>query len=316
MKKISIVVPTYNEEENIINVYHRITTLFNSELSNYEMELMFEDNASTDNTKKIIEELCSKDIRVKAVFNARNFGFTRSTYYALLQATGDAVVLMFADMQDPPEIIPQFVKKWEEGKKVVIGIKESTEEPFFITQVRKFYYWLVKKICEVEHIEFFNGFGLYDSSFISILKNTNDPYPYFRGMVAELAPQRCEVKYKHLEREFGKTHMNFIRLYDVAMAGITSYSKAAMRVATFTGIGLGLISIVIAIITLIKKLLYWNSFPVGSAAILIGVFFIGSIHLFFLGLIGEYIISISIRSMHHPLVVEEKRINFENNKTE
>lgn len=311
MKRISVVVPTYNEEGNINKVYERVKNVFENELTDYEMELMFEDNYSTDNTRNEIEELCKKDRRVKAVLNAKNFGFTRSTYYALLQATGDAVVLMFADMQDPPEVIPQFVKKWEEGNLVAIGIKESSEESWFITQVRRLYYWVVKKICEIEHIEFYNGFGLYDKSFIDVLRNMNDPYPYFRGIVAELAPKRCEIKYKHQERETGKTHMNFLKLYDVAMAGITSYSKAAMRIATFLGAGLGSVSVIIAIITLIKKIIYWDSYPAGSAAILIGVFLIGSMQLFFTGLIGEYIVSISIRSMNHPLIVEEKRINFD-----
>lgn len=311
MKKISVVVPTYNEEGNINKVYDRVKNVFENSLIKYEMELMFEDNFSTDNTRSEIETLCKMDNRVKAIFNAKNFGFTRSTYYAIMQSTGDATVLMFADMQDPPEIIPQFVKKWEEGNLVVVGIKESSKESFFITQVRRFYYWFVKKICDVEHIEFYNGFGLYDKSFINVLRNMNDPYPYFRGIVAELAPKRCAVNYTHQQRENGITHMNFMRLYDVAMAGITSYSKVAMRIATFLGAGLGFVSVVIAIVTFIKKLVYWNRYPAGTAAILVGVFFIGAIQLFFTGLIGEYIVSISIRSMNHPLVVEEKRLNFE-----
>lgn len=310
MKKISVVVPTYNEQGNINKVYERVSNIFEKELSNYEMEILFEDNFSTDDTRNEIEELCRKDNRVKAVFNAKNFGFTRSTYYAVMQATGDAVVLMFADMQDPPEVIPRFVEKWENGNKVVVGIKESSEESWFITKIRGIYYWLVKKICEVEHIEFYNGFGLYDKSFVDVLRNMDDTYPYFRGIVAELAPRRTEVKYKHQARENGETHMNFLKLYDVAMAGITSYSKAAMRMATFLGGCLGIFSVIIAIVTLIKKILNWESYPAGSAAILVGVFLIGALQLFFLGLIGEYIVSINIRSMNHPLIVEEKRINF------
>ena len=310
MKKISVVVPTYNESGNIIKVYNRVVAVFEKFLQDYEMELLFEDNFSTDGTREEIEELCISDSRVKAIFNAKNFGFSRSTYYAVLQATGDAVVLMFADMQDPPEIIPKFVKKWEEGNLVVVGIKASSKESFFMTQVRRLYYWLVKKISEIEHIEFYNGFGLYDRSFTDILRGMNDAYPYFRGIVAELAPRRCEVRYIHQEREAGKTHMNFMRLYDVAMAGITSYSKVAMRVATFLGIGLGVISLIIAIVTLIKKLIFWNSYPVGNAALLVGVFFIGAAQLFFTGLIGEYILSITIRTMNHPLIAEQRRINF------
>lgn len=311
VKKISVVVPTYNESGNIAKVYERVVAVFDKFLPQYEMELLFEDNFSTDGTREEIEELCAFDPRVKAIFNAKNFGFTRSTYYAVLQATGDAVVLMFADMQDPPEIIPEFVKKWENGNLVVVGIKASSKETFFMTQVRRLYYWLVKKISEIEHIEFYNGFGLYDRSFMDILREMKDAYPYFRGIVAELAPRRCEVKYVHNERENGKTHMNFMRLYDVAMAGITSYSKVAMRLATFLGIGLGLISLIIAMVTFVKKLMFWDSYPVGNAALLVGVFFIGAAQLFFIGLIGEYVLSITIRTMNHPLIVEERRINFE-----
>lgn len=310
MKTISVVVPTYNEEANITAVYDRVCKVFESQLQSYCMELMFEDNFSTDNTRKELEELCAKDKRVKAIFNAKNFGFTRSTYYAILQATGDAVVLMFADMQDPPEVIPEFVEKWENGNLVITGIKASSKENPLMTLIRTFYYWFVKKICDVDHIEYYNGFGLYDRSFIEVLKKMDDPYPYFRGIVAELAPKRCEVKYEHQQREKGKTHMNFLKLYDVAMAGITSYSKAAMRLATFCGAALGVCSIVVAIITFIRKLLYWDSFPVGNAAILIGVFLIGAMQLFFTGLMGEYIVSITIRTMRHPLIIEEKRLNF------
>lgn len=316
MKTISVVVPTYNEEGNVFAVYERVERLFREELKDYQMELLFEDNFSTDNTRNELEELCAKDARVKAVFNAKNFGFTRSTYYAILQATGDAVVLMFADMQDPPEVIPEFVKKWEEGNLVITGIKASSKENPLMTLVRKFYYWFVKMICDVEHIEYYNGFGLYDKSFVDVLRNMDDPYPYFRGIVAELAPRRCEVFYEHQEREHGKTHMNFLRLYDVAMAGITSYSKAAMRMATFCGAFLGSVSVIIAIITFIRKLIYWDSYPVGNAAILIGVFLIGAMQLFFIGLMGEYIVSITIRTMKHPLIVEEKRLNFDEQKKE
>lgn len=311
MKKISIVVPTYNEEGNIDAVYNRVIQLFENELCDYELELLFEDNFSQDNTRNEIIELCQKDKRVKAIFNARNFGFTRSTYYAILQATGDAVVLMFADMQDPPEVIPKFVEKWEEGNLVITGIKASSKENPIMTAIRKFYYWFVKKICDVEHIEYYNGFGLYDKSFIDVLRKMDDPYPYFRGIVAELAPKRAEVKYEHQQREQGKSHFNFLKMYDLAMSGITSYSKAAMRLATFAGAFLGGCGILAAIWTLIKKLMFWDSYPVGNAAILIGVFVIGAMQLFFIGLIGEYIISITIRTMKHPLVVEEKRVNFD-----
>lgn len=317
MKIISVVVPTFNEEGNIREVYGRVKKVFADHLRMYGFELLFEDNCSTDRTRMEIEQLCMEDSRVKAVFHAKNFGFTRSTYYALLQATGDAAVLMYADMQDPPEVIPAFVKKWEEGYLVVTGIKASSRERPVMTKIRKLYYGILKKICDVEHIEYYNGFGLYDQCFLDVLRNMNDPYPYFRGIVAELAPKRCGVEYVHQQRQHGKTHMDFMKLYDVAMAGITSYSKVAMRLATFLGGVLGCCSIVVALITLIKKIRYWDSFPVGNAAILIGVCLIGAVQLFFIGLIGEYIVSISIRTMGHPLIVEEKRLNFrETNREE
>lgn len=315
MKTISVVVPTYNEQGNIRNVYERVKEVFADRLQNYSFELLFEDNCSTDDTRMEIEQLCREDCRVKAVFNAKNFGFTRSTYYALLQATGDAAVLMYADLQDPPEVIPEFVQKWEEGYLVITGIKVSSRENPVMTGIRKLYYGILKRICEVEHIGCYNGFGLYDKCFLDVLRSMQDPYPYFRGIVAELAPRRCEVAYAHQRRQHGKTHMDFLKLYDVAMAGITSYSKAAMRLATFLGGIMGCASMVVALVTLIRKLMYWDSFPIGNAAILIGVFAIGAVQLFFTGLIGEYIVSISIRTMGHPLVVEEKRLNFQESKT-
>ncbi len=311
MKVISVVVPTYNEAGNVCAVYTRVKKVFAEHLRNYGFELLFEDNCSQDRTRMEIEQLCREDHRVKAVFNAKNFGFTRSTYYALLQATGDAAVLMYADMQDPPEMIPEFVRKWEEGYLVITGIKASSRENPLMTGIRKLYYGILKRICEVEHIGNYNGFGLYDRCFLDVLRDMKDPYPYFRGIVAELAPKRCEVEYTHQQRQQGKTHMDFLKLYDVAMAGITSYSKAAMRLATLLGGVMGCGSVVIALVTLARKLLYWDSFPIGNAAILIGVFAIGAMQLFFTGLIGEYIVSISIRTMGHPLVVEEKRLNFQ-----
>lgn len=232
-KTISVVVPTYNEQGNIQEVYDRVKKVFTDQLQTYSFELLFEDNCSIDHTRMEIEQLCKEDCRVKAIFNAKNFGFTRSTYYALLQATGDATVLMYADMQDPPEMIPAFVRKWEEGYLVVTGIKTSSREHPLMTGIRKLYYGVLKRICDVEHIGGYNGFGLYDKCFLEVLRNMHDPYPYFRGIVAELAPKRCEVGYEHQQRQQGKTHMDFLKLYDIAMAGITSYSKAAMRLATF-----------------------------------------------------------------------------------
>ena len=310
-KTITIVVPTYNEEENIPLVYERINSLFSTELSSYHWELLFIDNCSTDSSRAIIAKYAKADKRVKAIFNARNFGFSRSTYYGLSQATGNGVVLMFADMQDPPEVIPEFINEWEQGAKIVVGIKNQSRENPIMFLIRKLYYFLLKKICDIDHIEQFDGFGLYDSSFIKVLKELDDSEPYLRGIVAELGYNRKEVYYKQERRNHGKSSFNFLRMYDLAMQGITSYSKLIMRLATLIGFGIAVISLIVAGVTFVYKLFRWDIFPMGNAAATIGVFFFGAVQLFFIGILGEYVMSINTRTMHHPLVIEEKRINFE-----
>lgn len=309
MKTISIVVPTYNEELNIQNVYERVCELFEKELKNYEMELLFIDNASHDSTRRLIEALTQKDKRVQAIFNATNFGFSKSSFYGLSQAEGDAAVLMYADMQDPPEVIPKMVEEWEKGHRIVVGIKSKSRESKVMYFVRSVYYKLLTKISETEHIEHFDGFGLYDASFIKELRKLDDPLPYLRGLVAEIGYERAEVEYEQKRREKGKTTFNFMRYYDVAMLGLTSSSKAVMRMATFLGMGLSFICFLLAIATLILKIIDWNYFDVGTAAIIIGIFFVGGVQTFFLGFLGEYIVNINIRTMHHPVVVEDRRIN-------
>lgn len=311
MKTISVVVPTYNEEKNIMGVYERVSSLFEKELSDYEMQILFIDNASLDRSREMIEELCKKDGRVQAIFNATNFGFSRSSFYGLSQAEGDCAVMMYADMQDPPEVIPEFVRKWEEGYKIVTGIKSQSKENKLMYAIRNIYYNLISKISEGEHIKQFDGFGLYDASFIRVIRNLNDPLPYLRGLVAELGCKRAEVEYIQERRKAGKTSFNFARYYDVAMLGLTSSTKAIMRMATFLGIMMSVLCIVIAVVTFIIKLVNWNYFEVGTAAIIIGIFFVGGIQIFFLGFLGEYILNINIRSMGHPIVVEEKRINMQ-----
>lgn len=310
MKTITVVIPTYNEEDNVLLTYERLKQIFCKKLCDYQMEILYIDNYSTDSTRDKICELAKKDTHVKAIFNARNFGFTRSTYYGLSQATGDCAVLMFADMQDPPEVIPEMVHKWEEGNKIVVGIKNKSKEFPLMYFIRGMYYRLVAKISEIDHIEQFDGFGLYDQSFIKILQNLNDPAPYLRGIVSELGFKRTEVLYNQDIRKNGKTSFNFFKMYDLAMLGITSYSKVFLRISTFAGLAIGFVSMIIALFTFIKKLLFWNSFPIGTAAISIGVFFFGGVQLFFIGIIGEYISNINIRVMNHPLVIEEKRLNF------
>lgn len=308
-KTISVVIPTYNEEQNIQAVYDRVSGIFSSELTNYNMEILFIDNASTDNSRALIEALCMEDRRVQAIFNATNFGFSRSSYYGLSQAEGDCAVMLYADMQDPPEVIPQFVKKWEEGYRVVTGIKSQSKENPLMYAIRSIYYGILSKISETEHIKQFDGFGLYDATFVKLLRTMKDPMPYLRGLVAEYGCKRTEVQYTQEKRKAGKTSFNFARYYDVAMLGLTSSTKAIMRMATFLGLVMAGICFLIALITLILKLVNWSYYDVGTAAIIVGIFFVGAVQIFFLGFLGEYILNINIRVMQHPIVVEERRIN-------
>ena len=309
MSIITIVVPTYNEEKNIPSVYERVCELFQNVLKDYKMQLLFIDNASLDSSRILIEQLCKKDRRVQAIFNTTNVGFSRSSFYGLSQAEGDCAVMLYADMQDPPEVIPQFVKKWEEGYKIVTGIKSQSKENKLMYALRNIYYNLIAKISEGEHIKQFDGFGLYDASFIHVIRKLKDPMPYLRGLVAELGYKRAEVEYTQEKRKAGKTSFNFARYYDVAMLGLTSSTKAIMRMATFLGVIMSGLCLIISIITFIIKLINWNYYDVGTAAIIIGIFFVGGVQIFFLGFLGEYILNINIRSMGHPIVVEEKRIN-------
>ena len=311
MKTISILVPTYNEEENILLVYNRVVSVMEQELSRYRFELVFVDNASTDHSRMLIQNLCEKDKRVKAIFNARNFGYSRSHFYGLTQMTGDAVMLLHADLQNPPELIPQFVEKWEHGAKVIIGIKNKSEESGFVYFVRGIYYKMMKHMSEVEQIEHFTDYELLDKSFIQVLKSIDDPAPYLRGIVSELGFGMEKIYYTQNKREHGKSYANFFKMYDFAMLGITSYSKTLMRMATFVGGGVGVVCCIVALATFVKKLLHWDSFFVGSAATSIGVFFLGAVQLFFIGILGEYILSINSRVIKRPLVIEERRINFE-----
>lgn len=308
-KSITVVVPTYNEELNIKNIYERVIRVFNDELPGYALELLFIDNDSTDNTRTLIGELCNSDSRVQAIFNATNFGFSKSTYYGLSQAEGDCAVLMYADMQDPPEVIPQMVAKWEEGYKIVIGIKSKSKENPFMYFIRKIYYGLLDKISETKHIKQYDGFGLYDASFIKQLRAVKDAMPYLRGLVSEIGYKHATVEYTQEVRKKGKSSFSFMKYYDVAMLGITSSSKVVMRMATFLGMILGIICAIIAIVTLILKLVNWNYFNAGTAAIIVGIFFVGAVQLFFLGFLGEYILNINVRTMNHPIVVEDERIN-------
>lgn len=311
MKKISIVVACYNEEGNIGALVNRINEIFVTDLPQYDYEIVFMDNDSTDKTRDIIREICKKNKKVLAIYNAKNFGSIRSSTYGLLQATGDCVVKMAADFQDPPELLVDFVKGWEEGYKIVLAIKKASDENRLMYNIRRLYYKIINKITDIDHIDNFVGYGLYDRKFIEILRNLDDPMPYIRGIVAELGYKYKAVYYNQPKRRSGKSKFNFYRLYDYAMLGITSYSKIPLRLATFMGFFIALISFVVGMVYLVMKLLYWNSFAVGMAPVTIGVFFIGAVQLLFVGLLGEYILSINTRILKRPLVVEEERINFE-----
>ena len=312
-KRISVVIPTYNEEDNVGPMTDTLTKVFTEQLPAYDYEIIYIDNHSKDRTRAILRSICEKDRHVRAIFNARNFGQMRSPVHGLRQAYGDCVVRLNADFQDPPELIPTLVHEWEKGHKIVIGIKSKTDEGRFMAWVRRCYYLLLRKITDIGHIENFTGFGLYAKAFVDVVRKIHDPMPYLRGMIAEFGYDYQTVPYERPKRRAGKSKNNFYSLYDVAMVGITSYSKVVLRLATFIGFLIGAVSFVLAILYLILKLLHWSWFPAGMAPLVIGMFFLGGVELFFIGLLGEYILSINQRVLDRPLVVEEERINFDDN---
>ncbi len=311
MKKVSVLIPCYNEEDNVVPMSEAIVELFTQKLQQYDYELLFIDNDSTDNTRKLLREICAKNSKIKAIFNAKNFGQFNSPYHGILQTTGDCCISMVCDFQDPIDLIPQYLEAWEEGYKIAIGIKTSSKENPIMYRLRSMYYKFIKKFSDVEQIEHFTGSGLYDRDFIEVLRDLKDPTPFLRGIVAELGYKRKEIPYEQPKRRAGKTHNNFYRLYDAAMLSITSYTKVGLRICTFFGVICGMLSALIGFIYLILKLVCWNNFAAGMAPVLIGMFFLGAIQLFFIGFIGEYVLSINQRVMNRPLVVEEERINFE-----
>ena len=310
MKKISVLIPCYNEAENVGPISRAVTEILEKELPRYDYELVFIDNDSTDGTRDIIRGLCADNPRIKAILNARNFGQFNSPYYGMLQVTGDCVIEMVADFQDPVEMIPKYIREWEKGYKIVIGIKTSSKENRLMYWLRSCYYKTIKKLSDVEQIEHFTGSGLYDREFIEVLRNLDDPTPFLRGIVAELGYRRKEIPYEQPRRRAGKTHNNFYRLYDAAMLSVTSYTKAGLRLATIFGSICAVVSMLIALVYLVMKLIWWDRFPAGMAPMLIGMLFLGSVQLFFIGFLGEYIMSINQRVMKRPLVIEEERINF------
>lgn len=311
MKRISILIPAYNEIENVEPLSEAIITEM-EKMPHYDYEIIFIDNDSKDGTRDKLREMCKGNRQIKAILNAKNFGQNNSPYYGLLQTTGDCAILMCADFQDPVDMIPKLIAEWESGYKIVSAIKTTSKENKVMRFLRTCYYKLIKKFSEVEQIEHFTGFGLYDASFIEVLRQLDDPTPFLRGIVAELGYKRKELPYEQQRRKAGKSKNNLYSLYDIAMLSFTSYTKVGLRLATFLGFGIAFCSIVIALVYFVLKLLYWDTFMMGTAPILIGMFFLGAIQLIFLGLVGEYIISMNHRIMKRPLVVEEERINFYN----
>ncbi|MCE5301478.1 MAG: glycosyltransferase family 2 protein [Planctomycetaceae bacterium] len=314
MKLISIITPCYNEEENVELCYRRVKDVF-APMTQYRYEHIFIDNASHDKTAEILRRLAAEDKNVKVILNSRNYGHIRSPYHAMLQSHGDAVMILSADLQEPPELIPQFVEPWAAGHKIVLGVKVQSDESPVMFAIRKFYYRLVKRLSEIELINNYHGFGLYDRSIVEMLRQMDDPYPYFRGQIAELGFDPVKIEYGQPQRERGITKNNFYSLYDMAMLGITSHSKVPLRLATFTGFCVGLLSLLVAFGYFIYKLVFWNNFQVGMAPLVIGIFFLSAVQLFFIGILGEYIGAIHTQVLHRPLVVEKERINFDEPST-
>lgn len=310
MSKVSVLIPCFNEEENVVPMSQALTELFRSQLPSYEYEILFIDNDSKDRTRDLLREICKENEHIKAIFNAKNFGQFNSPYYGLMQTTGDCTILLCCDFQDPVELIPDMVREWENGTKIVVMQKTVSEENAFIYMLRSVYYKLIRKFSDVEQIEHFTGFGLYDKSFINVMRNLKDPTPFLRGIVAELGYKVKVMPYTQQKRRAGKTHNNFYTLYDAAMLSFTSYTKIGLRIATFLGFGISVLSFLIALVYLVMKLILWDRFNAGMAPVLIGLFFLGSVILIFLGIMGEYILSINERLMNRPLVIEEERINF------
>jgi glycosyltransferase involved in cell wall biosynthesis len=309
-KTLTILTPCYNEEANVREVYLRVRAAV-AAAGNYRYEHIFIDNASSDNTLNELKALAAEDRNVKVIRNTRNFGPVRSPMHALYQASGDAVIGIVADLQDPPEMIVDLVRKWEEGYPVVITVKSASDENGLMFWIRKKYYRLANRLSGIETYENFTGFGLFDRKVVEIIKEMNDPYPYFRGIIAEIGMKRFEIPYHQPARKRGLTKNNFYSLYEMAMLGITNLSKVPLRLVTFSGFVGSLVSVLVSLAYLIYKLIFWSHFSVGIAPLVIGVFFFMSIQMLFMGIIGEYIGTIHTLVQKRPLVVEQERINFE-----
>lgn len=303
---VGLVLPCYNEEGNVDELYGRLTQVFNG-LEHYTFELLFIDNASSDRTVEKIKSLITHDPRVKLIVNARNFGHIRSPFHALLESRGDCVIAMSTDLQDPPELIPEFLAQWERGASMVLGKKKASQESSMFFMLRSMYYRIARTMADVPLLEHVTGFGLYDRRVVEIMRGFNDPYPYGRGMIAEIGLPYVTIPYDQPLRQRGITKNNFYTLFDLAMLGFTSHSKVPLRVATIAGFLLSAISLLLAIGFLILKLTFWHSLPAGYAPAVIGIFFLGSVQIFLIGLLGEYVGAVLTQVRKRPLVVEASR---------
>lgn len=315
MPLLSVVTGTFNEEENVREIYRQVREVMESlppgPRGAYTHEHLFIDNASSDRTVEILREICAKDERVKVIVNMRNFGHIRSPFHGMMQAGGEAVIYIVADLQDPPQMIRQFVEKWESGYKVVVAVKRESMEKRSMFFVRGLYYRLMRRLSEIPQIEGFTGYGLFDREVIAKIREIDDPYPYFRGLICDLGYSRFEIPYKQPRRAAGVTKNNFYTLYDLAMLGITNHSKVPLRLATMAGFAMSILALLVSFGYLVAKLAMWNTFDLGLAPLLIGIYFFGSVQLFFIGIVGEYIGSIHTQVYHRPHVVEKERINFD-----
>lgn len=316
MKKISVLIPCYNEENSVEEMYQRLKKIFDGQLKDYLYEIIYVDDFSTDSTRDEIRKLCGKDGSVKGVFNAKNFGFHRNVFECFRYASGDCAFMVFGDLQDPPEMLPAFVEKWKEGYKCIVGQKKKSDEGWVMTQFRKMYYRMINMLGDKKQIQFMNGFGLYDREFLDAINRIEETAPYFKTVISEYGMDLAIVPYEHAASRRGKSNFNFLRNYDFAMHGLTSSTKMLMRVATFLGVLIGTASVVFAVYVCINKLIHWESYPIGMASIMVGIFFLGAIQLFFIGVLGEYILSINERVTKKPRVVVGEKLNFEDTDEE
>lgn len=309
-RKISVVVPCYNEENSVDELYGRLVGVLENSLGGYDFEIIFVDDCSKDDTRTKIRQICQKDLRVKAVFNAKNFGFHRNVFECFKYASGDCAFLVFGDLQDPPEMLPEFIRKWEEGHKCIVGQRKKTEEGLLIRQCRRMYYFLINQLGGKKQVQFMNGFGVYDRCFIDAIAKIEEVSPYFKAVISEYGMDLAVIQYEQSLGRRGKSNFNFWRNYDFAMYGLTTSTKLLMRVSTFLGIFIALLCMIYTIFVFIKKIILWDAYPLGTASIMIGVFFLGSVQLFFIGVLGEYILNINERIAKKPRVIVGEKINF------